>query len=336
MSAISIGDLANSFLIRRQTAGLKADLTRLGTELTTGRKTDLGQALAGDFGPYAGIERALRSIAAYTTANSEAAGMLAAAQLSLENVQNMGRELSPALLTASSARDVTLIGTTAGDARGKFSAVIASLNTSVANRTLFGGAATDRPALATGDEMMAELVLATAGETTAAGIEAVVDAWFDDPGGGFETMGYLGSDDDMGPLQIAEGETVVTDVRADGQVMRDTLKGYALAGLIAEGALAGNGDEQADLITMAAERMLTAEDDLTDLRARIGSVEARVEDAQARNAAEAAAYELARTELVGADPYETATRFEAVYGQIETLYTATAKIASLTFTDYVR
>ena len=61
-----------------------------------------------------------------------------------------------------------------------------------------------------------------------------------------------------------------------------------------------------------------------------------IEDAEARNAAEAAAYDLARTELVGADPYETATRFEAVYSQIETLYTATAKIAALKFTDYVR
>lgn len=336
MPANSIGDLANTFLIRRQTAGLKADLTRLGAELTTGRKADLGQALAGDFGPYAGIERALRSIAAYKTANSEAAGMLSAAQLSLENVQNMGRDLGPALLTASSARDATLISATSGDARSKFSAVVATLNTSVANRTLFGGAATDRPALATGDEMMAELVLATSGETTASGIAAVVDAWFDDPGGGFETMGYLGSDNDMGPLQIAEGETVATDVRADDPVMRDTLKAYAIGGLIAEGALDGDVDEQAELITAAAERMLSAEDELTDLRARIGAVEARVEDAEVRNSAEAAAYDLARTELLEADPYETATRFEAVYGQIETLYTATAKIASLNFTDYVR
>jgi len=336
MNSISIGDLANTFLIQRQTTGLKSELTRLASELTTGQKNDLGASLAGDFGPYAGIERSLRALAAYATANTEAAGMLEASQLALENVQSMGQDLSSALLTASSAEDVVLIRVTAEDARQKFSAVVSSLNTSTADRTLFGGAATDRPALATGEQMLAEIVTAVAGETTAAGVVAAVDSWFDDAGGGFETMGYLGSSKDMGPMSIAEEETAAVGVRADDQVMRDTLKGYALMSLIAEGALDGDVAQQADLAAAAAEKMLTADGDITNLRARIGAVEARIEDAQARNAAEGAAYELARTQLIGADPYETATELQAVYAQIETLYTVTARIAGLNFTDYMR
>lgn len=336
MNSISIGDLAHTFLIQRQTSGLKTEMTRLASELTTGQKSDLGASLAGDFGPYAGIERSLRALAAYNTANIEAAGMLEASQLALENAQSMGRDLSTALFTASTGDDVVLIGATAEDARQKFSAVVSTLNTSVADRTLFGGAATDRPALATAEEMLAEIVTATAGETTAAGIVAAVDSWFDDAGGGFETMGYLGSSNDMGPMLIAEGETAKVGVRADDQVIRDTLKGYALMSLIAEGALDGDVEEQAALTATAAEKMLTADGDMTDLRARIGAVEARVENAQARNAAEEAAYELARSELIGADPYETATEFQAVYSQIETLYTVTARIAGLNFTDYIR
>ena len=336
MTSITIGDLAYTFLIKRQTSGLKSEMARLASELTTGQKADLGASLAGDFGPFAGIERSLRAIAAYTTANSEAAGMLTASQLALENVQSIGRDLSTALLTASSSEDVVLIGATAEDARQKFSAVVSTLNTSMADRTLFGGAATDRPALATGEEMLAEIAAATAGETTAAGIVAAVEAWFDDAGGGFETMGYLGSTSDMGPMLIAEDETVSVGVRADGQVIRDTLKGYALMSLIAGGALAGQVTEQADLAAAAATQLLAADGDITDVRARIGAVEARIEDAQARNAAEKSAYELARTELVGADPYQTATELQAVYAQIETLYTVTARIAGLKFTDYMR
>ena len=336
MTSITIGDLAYTFLIKRQTSGLKSEMARLASELTTGQKADLGTSLAGDFGPFAGIERSLRAIAAYTTANSEAAGMLTASQLALENVQSIGRDLSTALLTASSSEDVVLIGATAEDARQKFSAVVSTLNTSMADRTLFGGAATDRPALATGEEMLAQIAAATAGETTAAGIVAAVEAWFDDAGGGFETMGYLGSTSDMGPMLIAEDETVSVGVRADGQVIRDTLKGYALMSLIAGGALAGQVTEQADLAAAAATQLLAADGDITDVRARIGAVEARIEDAQARNAAEKSAYELARTELVGADPYQTATELQAVYAQIETLYTVTARIAGLKFTDYMR
>ncbi len=336
MTAFSIGDLAHAFQIRRQTTGLKADLTRLGTELTTGRKTDLGRTLAGDLGAYAGIERALRVVSACTNANTEAATMFEASQLALENIQSMGQDIAPALLTASSSRDVTLIGALAEDARQKFSAVVSSLNTSVAGRTLFAGAATDGPALASGEEILSELVLATSGKTSAAEVVAAVDAWFDDGGGGFETKAYRGSSNDMGPLMIAEDEAVSVGIRADDRKVRDTLKSYALAALIAEGALDGDADAQADLISEASTRMLASEGDLTDMRARVGAVQARIEDAQARNAAESAAYDLARTELIGADPYQTATELEAVYSQIETLYTVTARIAGLNFTDYMR
>lgn len=336
MPVLSIGDLANTFLIRRQTAGIKADLTRLGTELTTGRKQDLGKTLAGDFGPFAAIQRSLSSLAAYKTANSEAAAMLAAAQLALENVQGSAQRLGPTLLTAGNARNVTLISATSQDARQTFSAVVSSFNARVADRTMFAGAAIDRPALASGEKMMADLATAASGETTAAGIIAAVDTWFDTPGGGFETLGYLGSSTDIGPLLIAEGESIEVSLRADDTVFRETLKSFALAGLIAEGALPGNADEQAALMAQAAERMLTNDGDVTNMRARLGAVEARVEDARARNAAEASAYELARAELIGADPYAAATELEAVYAQIETLYTVTARIAGLNFTDYMK
>lgn len=336
MPVLSIGDLANTFLLRRQSAGLKAQLTRLGTELTSGRKQDLGKALGGEFGPYAAIERSLSALAAYKTANIEASGMLAAAQLSLENIQGMAQGLGPALLTAGTARDATLIAATSQDARQKLSAVVASLNARVADRTMFAGAATDRPALASGETIMSNLASAVSGETTAAGIIAAVDSWFDTPGGGFETLGYLGSSTDMGPLSIAEDETVDVALRADSTVFRDTLKSFAIAGLIAEGALPGNANEQAALMAKAAERMLTNDGDVTNMRARVGAVEARIDDARARNAAEASAYELARAELAGADPYQAATDLEAAYAQIETLYTVTARIAGLKFTDYMK
>ena len=336
MSSLSVGDLARTFQLQRYTGTLKSNLTRLGTELTTGLKSDLGASLAGDFGAFAGIERSLKAIAAFKTANTEASGMLAAAQLSLETVQTMGRDLSTGLLTASSSRDVNLIHATAEDARQKFSAVVANLNTSIADRSLFAGAATDHAALATGDTMMAELKLTVAAETTAAGIVAAVDAWFDTPGGGFETTGYLGSTQNMGPLMIADGESVAVPFRADDQVVRDNLKSFALAALVAEGVLPNDTSEQAALITVASERLLASDGAVTNMRARIGAIENRIEDAQARNAAEQSAYELARVELAAADPYETASELEAVYAQLEVLYTVTARIAGLKFTDFMR
>ncbi len=45
--------------------------------------------------------------------------------------------------------------------------------------------------------------------------------------------------------------------------------------------------------------------------------------------------EIARTELIGADPYDTATEMEAVQGQLETLYTVTARLSRLSLADFL-
>ncbi len=336
MPILSIGDLASTFQIRRQSTGLKSDLTRLGRELATGVRSDLGAQVSGDFGPISAIERSLSAMAAYRTSNAEAAGLMEATQLALEAVQQLGRDLTPGALTAASSRDPVMIHATSRDARQKFSASVAALNTRAADRTLLAGAATDRPAMAPAETIMAALVAAVSGETTAAGVTAAVDTWFDAPGGGYETVAYLGAASDMGPMTIAEGEAVDVTARADDPALRGVLKAQALAALIAEGVLDADQDQQAELIGTASERMLAADGDITNLRADIGAIEARIEDARARNAAEASAYELARAGLIGADPYDTATELEAVYSRIEMLYTVTARIAGLKFTDYMR
>lgn len=336
MPILSVGDRASTFQIRRQSTGLKSDLTRLGQELATGVRADLGAQVSGDFGPIAAIERSLSAIAAYRTSNAEAAGLLEATQLALGAVQQLGRDLTPGVLTAASSRDPAMIHATGQDARQKFSASVAALNTRAADRSLLAGAATDRPAMAPAGTIMAALVAAVAGETTAQGVTAAVDAWFDTPGGGFQTIAYLGAGTDMGPMTIADGESVDLTARADAPAVRAALKAQALAALIAEGVLDTDRDQQAALIATASERMLAADGEITNLRAGLGAVEARIEDAKAQNAAEASAFELARAGMIGADPYHTASELEAVYSRIEMLYTVTARIAGLKFTDYMR
>lgn len=336
MTILSLGDRANMFQIKRLSTGLKSDLNRLGLELSTGRKADVGAAVSGDFAPIAAIERGLRTLSAYRTTAAETAQMLGAVQLALGDVQDVTRQLSPGLLTAANAPSRALLETTAADARQKFDAVVARLNGQSAGRTLLSGAATDRPALASGGDLMAMLKAEVAGAATPADVVAAVDAWFDTPGGGFEAAGYLGSVANPGPVSVAEGQRIAFDLRADDPAVRATLKGVALAALVSEGVLSGDTEAQAGLIFAAASRLMTADGEFTELRARLGAMEAQTDAARARNAAEATALELALAERVGADPYDTATALEAVYGQIETLYTVTARIAGLRFTDYMR
>ncbi len=336
MSNITIGDLARHFQTRRQTLTLKTDLDRLTGELASGLKSDLSAAVSRDFGPIAGIERALSTLVAHRTATTEAAGLVENMQLSLEAVQNIGRDLSPSLLSSASTQSLTMINSIAVDVREKFGAAVSALNARSADRSLLAGAATDGPALLDAPAMMAQLTLATSAETTAAGIIGVVEDWFDMPGGGFETLGYLGSADPIGPLSLRDGTQVGMTAKADDPAIRDTLKAYALGALIAEGALAGDHVEQVALIEAAGMQMIGADDSLTVLRAGLGAAEARIEDASVRLVAEATALEIARSDLVAADPYDTASELEAVYSKLETLYTVTSHLARLNFTDYMR
>lgn len=336
MNPVSIGDLARLFQGRQLAGSLKANLTRLSREMTTGLRDDISSALSGDFGPMADIERLLTTVKSRQTSASEAAFVTEAMQTSLESIQENGRALNSALLTVRDTDNATTRQAIAQNARERFSMLTDTLNTNIAGRTLFGGGATDRAAIASASDMLAALKAATAAETNADGVIAVVDDWFDTPGGGFETSGYLGSDTPMAVFQFGAGDRVQPDFRADDPALREVMKGFALAALVGEGTLAGNPTGQIALLRAAGERMVNADQALTSLRAELGLAQERIEDADTRLSAEQTSLELARNQLIAVDPYEAASELEATYSQLETFYTVTSRLARLNFTDFMR
>lgn len=336
MSFTTFGDLASSFQSRQLNAMLKQDLTRLGQELSTGRKQDLASAVSHDFGPIAGIEHALKVATAHKQATGEAKLLLATTQITLENIQSQAQELSSGLIIAVSSNSRTLIETTAMDAREKFRAIVSNLNADAGGRSLFAGAATDGQALIDADEMLAQIGAAIAGETTASGVSSEIDNWFLTAGAGFEVQAYLGSVNKLGPMRLGNGMQVELPAKADDPELRQMLAALAKSAVLAEGSFAGDVTEQCALTEIASTDVISAVDQLILLRAHVGTIEARVENAAAQNAAEQSALELARNELTAADPYETATALEGLYGQMEALYTVTARLSKLNFTDYMR
>lgn len=336
MTPITLGDLAQSFQLRGQNTTLKTQLGTLAQELSTGVAADLGKRVSGDFVPLSSIERSLSTLSAYKTAGAEAALMTNAMQASLESLSGVASDLSPNLLLAGNSVGDTLVTTTGVDAQSKLEQAVAALNTTVAGRALFAGADTDQTALAPANDIIAGLKAATAGQTTADGVMAAAQAWFDTPGGGFESLIYGGSDTPAGPVRLAEGQSLTLDVSAADPALRDMLRGLATAALLADPTvLAGDEAGRAALAKKAGEHLLTAEGPLSTLRAEIGGAQNRIETIQAENASHASMLELARSELIGADPYETATELEAVQGQLETLYTVTARLSRLNLADFL-
>lgn len=336
MTSVSIGDLAQSFQLRAQNAHLKRQLTTLAQELTSGRKADPGAHLSGDFVPLASIERGLATLASYRTALSEAAIATDAMQASLAQLADTGGALAEGLLLSATAPGPATLTAGGIEARGRLEQAVSALNASVGGRALFSGAAVGQPALAPADQIIAALEPLVAGETTAEGVANAVAAWFDTPGGGFDTLAYTGADTPAGPVRVADGQSLTLDVTAADPAMRDVLKGLATAALLAdEGLLADDLSERAALAQRAGEQLITAEAPLAALRAEIGIAQNRIETIKAENGAETAMLELARGELIGADPYDTATGLEAVQGQLETLYTITARLARLSLVDFL-
>lgn len=334
MSMISLGDLAQNFMLRRQNTDLKADLQRLSTELTTGNAADTGRQVRGDYTPLAGIDASLSRLLGYQSTTSEAALLSGAMQTVLGTVESMTSTLGPQLLAASSGTTATQVNAIGAEARQKLETSLALYNTDLAGRSLFAGVSTDGAATVSADALLATLETEIIGATTGADIESRVTNWFNSPTG-YAAAGYLGGAS-LAPVSVAPGDAANLGFTAADAGIRNTLQGLAMAALLDRGALSGNMAERASLARRAGESLINSATARADMAARLGTVEAQIESATVRNSAETSALQIARNGITAIDPYETASRLEATNQQLETLYTLTARISRLSLVDFLR
>lgn len=338
MFAANIGDLAQAVLLRRQVNTANVTLNNLTEELASGRVNDLQTHLRGEFTPLTGIERSLKLQETLTNSNANVRQFAASQQIALEQVQNMLQGTAADFIGQGNIGTPPSINATVLGAVDKFETIVGALNTSYAGRALFAGTATQSRALADHETLLAELEAAVvaAGATTANEVVAAVDAWFDTPGGGFETNGYLGATESLAPFNVGEGAQVRLDVRADDPSLRETVKNFATIALLDRGILADDVTGQRALLSITGDRMLTLVDGVTTLRANIGFTEQLIEEAQIQTDAQNAVLIEAREALIGADPYEVSVRLQEVQTQVEMLYTITGRLSQLTLSNYLR
>ena len=336
MTLTTIGDMSRSFALQRQTGDLKAALDRLSFEVTTGRSSDVADTVKGDYLPLNSIETSLKRLDHYRAALTEAGGFVEVGQIALENVQNRALQTGANLITVSQSAQVSVVGAVAREARAGLSSIISAINSQIGGRGVFGGMTTDRPALAESDVMMSDIIATISGLTTANDIVTAVNDWFDTPGGGFETLGYTGSPDDLLPFDLGLGDTAEFGFRADDQEIRDVLKGFVLGSLPHKGASSLAAAERQSLTRQAGEALLSADKTLAQYRADLGTTEATIDSARARNAAEASTLEIARADIVNVDQYAAAGELESAQVQLEMLYAITARMSRLNLMEFLR
>lgn len=329
---ISVGDASLTNILARQGADLRGQVSRAAQEVASGKHADIGEALRGDFSPLLAIDASLSRLAAFGATAADAAFQTAAQQSALAGLSQLAGGISTSLLGSHDTSTPAQIATLAADARGRLASAIGLLNTQTSGRAVFSGVATDTLPLRSADDMLAALQTAAAGATTAGQVAAAVTTWFADPLG-FGSF-YQGGGA-LAPAPIAQGEAADLSTTATDPTIRDTLVGFALAALLDRGVLAADPAERARLAVRAGQELTRTEEARITLSARIGTVEARIENARSRNSAEETALGILRSEIGSVDPHEAATRLETVRTQLESLYLVTARVSRLSLAEYL-
>jgi flagellar hook-associated protein 3 FlgL len=335
MTSTSIGDMAHTFMLRRQTVALKQEAQIAGTELATGRTADAAQHLRGDVMRLSGIETSLTRLSAFQVATNDAAITTSSMQQVLANVDQMTQTLGSTLLNAGTMGEAGTLSAFLQDADQRFQSVVASFNTRLGEGSLFAGVATDGPALADTDTILQtlEVAISAAGAVTATEIEAAVTTWFEDPAG-FDTIGYIGGNATSAQVISAEDKVNIGFTARDPAI-RDTLMALSLASLMHRGNVTSSGSVQADLTRRSGELLVQSHSDRATLAGRIGIAEARIEEASTRNETERSALQMLQSNVLGVDPFEAATRMESAQDQLETLYAITARLSRLSLVDFL-
>lgn len=333
----SIGDLSRSYQLRLGQYGLKTRLDRLTQEVMTGIKSDIPKALGGDVSGIAHIDSRLKMLATFQQNASEAHGRFAGMQAAVEQIQTLVEDLGPKLLSEPNILSEGDLRARTADITRSFRLMFNTLNTNIGGRFLFAGSRADTAPLGSFDAMLAELGNVTAGATTAADIASSIDAWFDAPAGagGFADTIYMGAHTGSTQFSVSPDHQTGSPLTANAAELRDTLKGMAI---MAHASAAGAAIDEAtlrELFSEAGARLVKATAGLTHAQADLGQRQAVVTQAQTRNAAEVATLSIARLNLIGADPYETATALQETETGIQSLYALTARLSRLTLTDYM-
>lgn len=336
MSWISLGSLALPFQMQRNGVHLRNAMAQFSSEMTTGRVQAPQRHLRGDLGELSVIESRLSRINTYDLVIGQNETMLETAQTALGRVSALGSLLSNQVLTAvladSGDQSYASVGASARVALGD---MVSVLSTSVAGRTLFSGAAVDRAPLVSADEILSAVSAAVAGQTKAVDIADILESFFFDPGGSFETLIFQGAGISPGGA-IDDFETGPTLPDAADPAIRRHLLATAMGALLDDQTLSLNRTETRALANQTMEMVESNGEAVTALQAGIGFGQELLEQRTQRLSFEKDALVLARNRLIGTDPFESASLLEETRHRLESLYAVTARVSRLSLLEYLR
>ncbi|MEO0620637.1 MAG: hypothetical protein AAFU49_10120 [Pseudomonadota bacterium] len=327
---------STSTLLRNLLSDLKGEADVARVEAVTGRIEDVPKALGGRVREPLELERDFSDLEQYRQIIAIAETRSAATQGAIENLRTLTDDLTNQATLALQNGTQNGLETMSRYADESLRSAISSLNTSIGGRAIFSGDAGDVLPLADAETIIAEVATLLSGATDATvASDAVRDA-FNDPGGLFETTLYAGGTGDAPAAEIAEGERVNYQSRADEQVYRDITRNYAVLAVAYDPATALPDDVREGIAEAALLELRNAVDPLNRESARIGVAEERMDTMKARHIVTETALTESLNDLTGADALTAAARMQEVEGQLEILFLTTARLSQLSLSNFLR
>jgi len=335
MTVNSIGDLAQAFTLRRQSSVLKQQMERLTQELSSGVTSDVTRHLSGNFLQLSDVKHKLEVLDSQRVVAERGRIDTGIMQSALQKFQSEAETLSTSGLTIGSSQTTTIVLDFANEARSSLASMISALNTHAGGRTLFSGDDVTAAPIVPVDDVMTALSAAVAGAATGADVTTAMDAFFDTPGGDFETLIYRGGTASRASYPLGEGESVTLDLRADDAALRYVLKQAAIGAVLDDPGTTLSDIDKRALTYRVGENLLSGQDRITKIRADLGFAEGRIDRAATRISAEMSGLNMVQAELLSIDPFETASDLETVQLRLETLYTLTSRMSRLNLVNFL-
>ncbi|KGJ17446.1 flagellin [Paracoccus sanguinis] len=331
----SVGDLSRFVLLRQSNAQLKTRLSVLSQEMTTGLKADVPAATGGNLGRLAQVQGRLATLESFSRNASLAQSETSALQAALEGIAGLANR-GPELQAAAAMEDEAALDMRAAQAAQDFRTAVRLINTEAGGRFALSGTEVGTAPLAPAEDILALAQTQVAGMTDPVAISGTLDAWFSsDSAGGFLDQAFRGNTEATS-TGVSPDTTIQRDLNASASEFRTLLKGLAMAALAGEPAAALPHGAKSVLIRAAGRELSEASLGIVRTRATLGMQQESIDQALARNAAEGSALSIARSDILAADPYQTASELTQTEANLQNLYALTARMTKLSLTDYIR
>ena len=302
-------------------------------ETTTGLIANLSKSLRGDVGKVQRLDKLVADNERYQQSINLLATRFQTMQNVLSGISSRSNLIATEVLGAVGLDDRVSLKQQTISAESEFSAVVAGLNTRIAGRALFAGAATDVAPIANANDILDDVrtIIQAAPDATTA--KNNINTYFA-AGGAFETTIYQGSTTPAPTTEVAPGLRFGPDVTAIDDEIKDVLASLATLALAQD---ASSSEQMSDALLQAAgSDLLQSATEVINRQSSIGAIEEELQLLLSRNEAETFAYEQSLAVLRTRDQFEASVELQALTNQLEAVFVTTSRIANLTYTNFMR